>query len=118
VLHRSWRRGLFVGRNAGAPKPPIFRDSVAHLIKSKQLFYVYMNYAARFGPLVPANRNRRLQVFETSKANGPEGSPHGGERSRQQPVVASEAVALMMELTVLLQFAGIERPPLGAAPVA
>jgi len=69
-------------------------------------------------PLVSAYWHRRLQIFETSQAHGLEGSPHGGERCRQQPGDAPEGAALMTQLNRVLHLLWIERPPLGAAPAA
>ena len=77
-----------------------------------------MDHVARLGPLVSAYRHRRLQIFETYQTHCLEGSPHGGERCRQQPGDASEGAALMTQVHGLLQVLGIERPPLGAAPAA
>jgi len=77
-----------------------------------------MDHVAGLVPLVSAYRHRRLQIFKTSQAHGVEGSPHGGERCRQQPGDASEGEVLMTQVHGLLQLLWIERPPLSTTPAA
>lgn len=107
-----------VARTAGAGKPPISRNEVTDAVKPSQLFDGDMDHVAGLGPFVSAHQRQWLQAFETSKAYGLESSTHGGEQRRKQPGEAFKRPALMALHNSLLQFLGIEHPPLGAAPAA